>query len=165
MNETDQKLVDAAVRGDAGAVRDALNNGADVFALRGRAASLTDPDRHWQVVDIIAEEMKRGRETFLADLATAENAPQFLRTEYVLGETALIRAVKMYCLDQAVAKMKEAGDTATGSDLHLMKDRDGLTLAELLAERGQQHKLLDPALIAAQRQKVLKSAAPKFKLK
>lgn len=141
----DHALRIAAYEGHADVVRLLLQFKADPFAMRGSALGLASGEKHAEVCEMLAEAMNEQRAAFLFDLSLQEKTSGWLRAPYGdTGESAFIRAVKMNNLDKVIEKMKQAGDTLSFADMHEMKDRNGHSLAELAAERGQIRKLFDP---------------------
>ncbi|MEZ0224966.1 MAG: ankyrin repeat domain-containing protein [Alphaproteobacteria bacterium] len=142
----DQALRQAAYNGHLDIVEALARNKADLFALRGSAAELAASEKKSLVVEFLAIEMNRQREMFLAELSGASTRNFLRATWHDTGEPAFIRAVKMNCLPQAVARMKETSDSLNPSDLTDLKDRKGRCLGVLAAEYGALTKLFDPAL-------------------
>lgn len=142
----DQALRQAAYNGHLDVVQALAENKADLFAMRGSAAELAASEKYAPVVEYLSIEMNRQREAFLFELQN-NNTRNFLRGTYgETGEPAFVRAVKMNCVSQAVARMKETGDSLTPADLTDLKDRQGRSLGVLAAEYGTLTKLFDPSL-------------------
>lgn len=90
--------------------------------------------------------MNRQREAFLFELQNASTR-NFLRAPYSdTGEPGFIRAVKMNCVSQVVARMRECDDCLTPADLTDLKDRQERPLGVLAAEYSMLTKLFDPGL-------------------
>jgi hypothetical protein len=142
----DQALRLAAYNGHLDIVRALGNNKADLFSMRGSAADLAAGEKHADVVEFLAVEMNRQREMFVADLSQADSAG-FLRSPWrETGEPAFIRAVKMNCVDKAVARMKECGDALSAADLSGVRDRQQRPLGVVAAEYGKLGAFFDSAL-------------------
>lgn len=140
-------LRQAALDGSGDIVRALLKAGADPFALHDSAMALANPEKHGVIVDMLAERMFSMREEFRQDFAAAPTPKDFLRARYkTTGESALVRALKLNLLGEALDKMKEAGDTLSHGDLYGLKDRGGRPLGVLAAERGRLKDLFDAAL-------------------
>jgi ankyrin repeat protein len=142
----DQALRQAAYNGHLAIVQELAENKADLFAVHGSAAVLAANENHESVVSFLAERMERERKAFVEALSGSP-ASSFLRTPYRdTGEVGFVRAVKMNCLEETVARMKACGDTLTGEELHGIKDRHGHSLAILAADCGKLSRLFDPDL-------------------
>jgi hypothetical protein len=142
----DHALRAAAYNGHLDIVRALSDNKADLFSMRGSAAELASGEKHAAVVEFLALEMNRQREMFFEDLSQADSR-EFLRRPWrETGEPALIRAVKMNCVERAVARMKECGDALSAADLSGICDRRQRPLGALAAEYGKLAPLFDIAL-------------------
>lgn len=142
----DQALRQAAFNGHLPVVITLAQNKADLFSMRGSAAALAANEKHEAIVNFLAENMQRERAEFLGTLSLMTTVKRFLKSDYRhTGESAFIRAVKMNCLDEAVKKLKDAGETLNAEDLDL-RDRNGRPLGWMAAEFGKLNKLLDADL-------------------
>ncbi len=139
----DHALRQAAYNGHIEIVKALAENKADLFSMRGAAAHLAASEKHNGVVEYLSIEMNRQRDDFLAELSQS-NVREFLRRDYRdTGECAFIRAVKMNCIEKAVARMKEQGDVLTSADLSELKDRQQRSFGVVSAEYGKLAPLFD----------------------
>jgi hypothetical protein len=139
----DHALRQAAYNGHYQIVKELAENKADLFSLRGSAAHLAASEKHTDVVAYLTAQMAQQRNAFVEALSQS-TVREFLRRDYGdTGETGFVRAVKMNCIDKAVARMKEQGDVLTPADLSLIKDRGGRPLGVVAAESGNLGALFD----------------------
>lgn len=139
----DHALRQAAYNGHIEIVRALVENKADLFCMRGSAAHLAASEKHSALVEYLAIQMNRQRDAFIDELSQA-NTRDFLRRDYGdTNEPGFIRAVKMNCVEKAVARMKELGDVLTPADLADLKDRQQRPLGVVAAEYGKLGALFD----------------------
>lgn len=145
--QDDNALRRAAFGGHVRAVSVLLAHGADSFAMFGFAFELARIDGHENVMNLLAEDMHEKRTLFAQDMDGLSDTKAFFRAPYAdTGEPALVRAVKMNSLPQALLKMKETGDGLSAADVNALSDRARRSLAQLCAARGQLDKLFDVEL-------------------
>ena len=124
-----------------------LSAGADPFAFGSSALALAAAQQHDGIKNILMSSMDQRRAQFADDLQLAADKPAFLRAPYRDDvEPAIIRAIKMEKLPEALAAFKSAGGILTVHDLDKCRDRSERTLLSLAADRGQIMALFDTAL-------------------
>lgn len=124
-----------------------LGAGADPFAFGSSALALAAVQQHEGIKTVLTAAMDQRCAQFADDLQCATDKPAFLRSAYRDEvEPAIIRAVKMEKLPEALAAFKNAGGILTVHDLDKCRDRSGRTLLALAADRLQIMALFDPTL-------------------
>ena len=129
----DIALVTAVSKGQTGMVDILLKFGADPFAQGMVALGSAHALKEKQIIDLLVNTIARQVAQFHLDLLKAEDIDKFAKEPYSsTGESGLMRAVKMSCVEQ----LAEKGLNITPADLTEAKDRAGKTALARAAELG-----------------------------
>ncbi len=136
-------------------ITELVKAGVDLFATPfmpdAIAAQNADQAGKTETAEFLHDVMRQQKEKFLEDMHAAEDCILFMRNPYAgTREPGFVRAVKMGCIDDALARMISSNVAMQDFPLHKLEDRYGRTLQNMAAEWGLAMKLYDPLLWRSQ---------------
>ncbi|MDD9900627.1 MAG: hypothetical protein OXT65_06575 [Alphaproteobacteria bacterium] len=141
----EEALRAAVVNNHADTVSTLMYCGADLFAVQGFLRDMDRGGKGNAAVQRMRKHMAAQKHDFedgLSRLQLLAKPKLVYPARHMSDEPGLVRALRMGCLDTVAETLQRTGESLIYSDLTQIKNRDGVTVAEMARQEGMLERLL-----------------------